>query len=147
MMRALALVPLVALFCFRAASAQEDGRVIPIWPEGVPGAKPDGGERRIVDGRVYNVQVPTLTFRAPQPGHATGSAVIICPGGGYARLAIGNEGSAVSDRLHALGVATFVLDTASSSTGTRRRSRTSCARSALCDRGPPSLACGRIASA
>ena len=94
----------------RSDSAIRAGRVIPIWPEGVPGAKPNAGERRVVDGRVYNVQVPTLTYVAPEAGQATGTAVIICPGGGYARLAIANEAGGVADRLHALGVATFVLE-------------------------------------
>lgn len=85
------------------------GRVIPIWPEGVPGARRTG-ERRVVDGRVYNVQDPTLTFVAPEVGRATGTAVIICPGGGYARLSIVNEAAGVAAGLHALGVATFVLE-------------------------------------
>lgn len=105
-----ALVAILLVAVPRGAAAQGDGRVIPIWPEGVPNAKPDGGERRIVDGRVYNVQVPTLTYRAAEAGRATGTAVIICPGGGYARLAVGHEGSGVAGRLHALGVATFVLE-------------------------------------
>ena len=94
----------------QSGSAILAGRVIPIWPEGVPGAKPNAGERRVVEGRVYNVQVPTLTYVAPEAGQATGTAVIICPGGGYARLAITNEAGGVADRLHALGVAAFVLE-------------------------------------
>lgn len=106
--RALALAALL-LTCPAAAFAQ-DSRVIPIWPEGVPGAKPNAGERRVVDGRVYNVQVPTLTYAPPDAGRPTGTAVIICPGGGYARLAIGNEGGGVARRLNALGVATFILE-------------------------------------
>ncbi|MCX6552838.1 MAG: alpha/beta hydrolase [Acidobacteria bacterium] len=84
-------------------------RVIAIWPEGVPGARPGGGEERTEDGRVYNVQVPTLTVFAPPADRANGTAVINCPGGGYARLAIANEGEGVARRLTAVGVTVFVL--------------------------------------
>jgi len=81
---------------------------IPLWSEGVPGAKRDGGDERLEDGRVYNVQVPTLTY-VPPSGPPTGTAVIMCPGGGYARLAMANEAAGVAQRLQAAGVATFIL--------------------------------------
>jgi acetyl esterase/lipase len=87
-----------------------NGRVIPLWPEGVPGARSDAGERRVVDGRVYNVQVPTLRHYAPAAGTATGTALIVCPGGGYARLAIANESAGVTDRMRAAGISVFVLE-------------------------------------
>jgi beta-xylosidase/acetyl esterase/lipase len=86
----------------------EAEQVIPLWPEGVPNAKPGGGEERTVDGRVYNVQTPTLTYIAPT-GPANGAAVIMCPGGGYARLAMSNEAAGVTAVLQPLGVATFIL--------------------------------------
>jgi acetyl esterase/lipase len=86
-----------------------NGPVIPIWPEGVPAAKPGAGDERIEDGRVYNVQVPTLTVFRPPAGSANGAAVINGPGGGYLRLAITNEGEGVTRRLTAIGVTVFVL--------------------------------------
>ena len=87
----------------------EEGRVIPLWPEGVPDARPNGGVERMEDGRVYNVQIPTLTvFPAPEKT-AVGTAVIICPGGSYGRLAVSREGSEFVKRLNAFGVSAFVL--------------------------------------
>jgi len=87
----------------------DEGKVIPLWPDGVPGARPDGGVERIEDGRVYNVQIPTLTaFPAPTET-AVGTAVIICPGGSYGRLAVSKEGSELVKRLNALGVSAFIL--------------------------------------
>jgi acetyl esterase/lipase len=83
--------------------------VIPLWPEGVPNARPDGGAERVEDGRVYNVQVPTLTVFQPAGTHAVGTAVIICPGGSYMRLAVSNEGSELVKRLNGVGVSAFVL--------------------------------------
>ncbi len=97
----------LALFCAAVgARAQE---VIPLWPEGVPDAKPNGGEERLEDGRVYNVQVPTLSYFPADAAKASGTAVIVCPGGGYVRLAIAKEGGALGQRLNAAGVAVFVL--------------------------------------
>jgi acetyl esterase/lipase len=84
-------------------------RVIPLWPEGVPGAKAGGGEERVEDGRVYNVQAPAMLFYPAPASIANGTAVIVAPGGGYERLAIGHEGTEVARRLNALGVSAFVL--------------------------------------
>ena len=86
----------------------ESPDIIPLWPEGVPGAKPDGGVERLEDGRVYNVQVPTLTH-LPPTSPATGTAVIVCPGGSYARLAIAIEADAIAPVLRAAGAHVFVL--------------------------------------
>ena len=90
-------------------SFAQEGKVIPLWPEGVPGARPDGGVERIEDGRVYNVQIPTLTAFPAPAGTAVGTAVIICPGGSYGRLAVSKEGSELVKRLNALGVSAFIL--------------------------------------
>jgi hypothetical protein len=87
----------------------EEGRVIPLWPEGVPDARPNGGVERMEDGRVYNVQIPTLTVFPAPAETAVGTAVIICPGGSYGRLAVSREGSELVKRLNALGVSAFVL--------------------------------------
>lgn len=84
-------------------------RVIDLWPEGVPNAKPGGGTERFEDGRVYNVQQPSLTYEPADPATASGAAVILCPGGGYVRLAVENESAKVGRFLRPLGVATFVL--------------------------------------
>lgn len=84
-------------------------QVIALWPEGVPGAQPGGGDERLVDGRVYNVQVPSLTYVPVAAGTATGAAVIVCPGGSYARLAMASEAESVAARLQSRGIATFIL--------------------------------------
>lgn len=97
------LVPLLI------AALQGSAAVIPIWPEGVPGAKPGGGEERLENNRVSNVHVPTLTVYPAPHERATGSAVIICPGGGYTLLAFSHEGVDVARRLNAMGVSAFIL--------------------------------------
>ena len=55
-----------------------------------------------------NVQTPTLTY-VPPVASPTGTAIIICPGGGYGRLAMTAEPIGVAERLAREGVAAFVL--------------------------------------
>lgn len=57
--------------------------------------------------RVSKVKSPTLTIFMPEKPN--GTAVIICPGGGYARLAINKEGYRVGEWLNTLGITAFVL--------------------------------------
>lgn len=69
-----------------------------LWPNGAPGAL--GAEA---------ADRPKLTvYRAPLES-ATGAAVIVCPGGGYGRLASDHEGRQVAQWLNSLGVSAFVL--------------------------------------
>lgn len=83
--------------------------VIPLWPEGVPNAKPELGDEIIKDNRITNVTTPTLTFYAPAIDRPNGTAMIICPGGGYSNLTIEREGVQYANWLSTLGVASFVL--------------------------------------
>ena len=90
--------------------------VIPLWPEGVPGAvradalaaKPIGPEHE-ENGRIWNVSEPTLTVCRPAVDRPNGTAVIIAPGGGYTGLSTEREGVQYSNWLSSLGVTTFIL--------------------------------------
>jgi acetyl esterase/lipase len=56
-----------------------------------------------------NVSVATLTPFLPDPAKATGTAVVVAPGGGFRTLSMENEGWDVARALAARGVAAFVL--------------------------------------
>ena len=58
---------------------------------------------------VYNVTTPTLTAYLPSADVATGTAVVIAPGGAFHTLSIDSEGIDVAKWLAAKGVAAFVL--------------------------------------
>lgn len=58
---------------------------------------------------VRNVTRATLTAFLPEPGCATGTAVVVAPGGGYMALAMETEGYRVARRLADAGIAAFVL--------------------------------------
>ncbi|NML64527.1 alpha/beta hydrolase [Hymenobacter sp. RP-2-7] len=105
---------LLALALPAAVLAQDiQHPVLPLYAGSVPDSKPSQvQETSTTEGNritVANVVQPTLTVYLPAPNQATGTAVIICPGGGYARLAMGHEGYDVAKRLNEMGVAAFVL--------------------------------------
>jgi acetyl esterase/lipase len=78
--------------------AGNDSRTVLLWPDGAPGAA--GTEER---------DRPSLTVYLPPKEKATGSAVVVCPGGGYGFLAVDHEGQQPAEWLTRHGVAAFVL--------------------------------------
>src|SRR6476659_3898671 len=70
----------------------------PLWPEGAPGAL--GKEE---------ADKPTLAAYPVPQGRGAGTAVIVCPGGGYVNLSMDKEGDQFARRLNSLGVTAFVL--------------------------------------
>ena len=58
---------------------------------------------------VTNVSQPSLTVYAPEASVANGTAVVICPGGGFFALSINSEGIDAAKWLAARGVTAFVL--------------------------------------
>ena len=69
-----------------------------LWPEGAPGAL--GQE---------DSDKPAITIYMPSNTTGPMTAVIVAPGGSYARLSMNNEGRAPANYLNALGLAAFVL--------------------------------------
>jgi acetyl esterase/lipase len=56
-----------------------------------------------------NVGLPTLELYQPTSGTANGTAVVVCPGGGFRILAWEHEGTDVAEWLNACGVTVFLL--------------------------------------
>lgn len=75
---------------------------IPLWTGGAPGAVkgPD---------KDADPDQPTLDVYLPAKDKAVGTAVVICPGGGYGHLAVDKEGKQVAQMFNTHGVAGFVL--------------------------------------
>jgi acetyl esterase/lipase len=69
-----------------------------LWPNGAPSS---------VGAPAANQ--PSLEAHLPPADKATGTAVIVCPGGGYGHLALDHEGKQIADWLTARGVAAFIL--------------------------------------
>src|SRR5262245_39762064 len=66
-------------------------------------------EKRTDDGHISNISRPTLAIYLPPKEKATGTAVVVCPGGGYGINAIKHEGTDVAELLVSKGIAAFVL--------------------------------------
>ena len=91
------LVLSIGLAVGTGVRAQEP-KVLLLWPDGAPGAL--GNEER---------DKPTLTVFPAPADKANGTAVVICPGGGYGGLAIDHEGKQIAEWLNGHGVAAFML--------------------------------------
>lgn len=93
------------------ATAQQ---TIPLYEKEIPNSLPVKNEEYSETGtdgilRISKVSVPSITVYKPEATKANGTAVIICPGGGYSILAASHEGSDVAKRLNEMGVTAFVL--------------------------------------
>jgi acetyl esterase/lipase len=76
----------------------QEPQTLLLWPDGAPGAL--GQDDR---------DKPAITIYMPPNTTGPMTAVIIAPGGSYARLSMNNEGRAPANYLNALGIAAFVL--------------------------------------
>jgi acetyl esterase/lipase len=85
---------------------------LPLWTGEIPNNRKTN-EVEVRDSsdviRVSNVQIPDITVYLPTKVYATGQAVVICPGGGYVRLAYDKEGLDIAKWLNSKGIAAAVL--------------------------------------
>ncbi len=92
------------------ALAQDQPRVIPLWPNGAPGFESRRNEPEIAkDYYIRNINNPSITAYLPAKDKATGAAVVICPGGGHRLLVFKAEGEDPGRYLASLGIAAFAL--------------------------------------
>lgn len=89
--------------------AQE--KPIPLYPNGVPNSKPAPATyvEKLDRDWITLVTNPTITPYLPEKGTATGTAIVIFPGGGYSGLSMVNEGSSIAQAFNKLGVTAFVV--------------------------------------
>jgi acetyl esterase/lipase len=94
----------IALMLFTAAAleAQRMPTKFPdavlLWPAGAPGAQ--GSE---------DADKPSVTPFLAAAARNTGTAIVVCPGGGYSGLAMEHEGQQIALWLNSMGVSAFVL--------------------------------------
>lgn len=101
----------------RAADAPAPVETVDLWPKGAPGGekvtvtetvilRTPGGDPN--DTAFLNVTRPWLTMR--RPAKPNGAAVLMIPGGGYVRVAVGKNGGPIDAWLASLGITAFVMD-------------------------------------
>src|SRR5260370_40569098 len=107
MIRKLCFLALLAVPAFAS-----EPKVIPLWPGAAPGSETWNYEEGVPQDPsrpITNVTHPTLPAYFPDPSLATGTAVIICPGGGFRELWVSHEGIELAHWLNSIGVAAFIL--------------------------------------
>ncbi|MBM4090312.1 MAG: alpha/beta hydrolase [Planctomycetes bacterium] len=112
------------LLANHAAFADTTPQVVELWPGEAPDEISPRGEEKIVMSpaldrkqtevtvstrMITNVSRPSLTIRRPPKEADTGTAMLICPGGGYWNLYWQVEGEEVADWLNSLGITGILL--------------------------------------
>ena len=113
MRRAMLVVASGIVFALLAAGAAS-AQVVNLWPGVAPGSEGWAQQEKTYENTpvgtvIQNVSTPTLTAFLPDPARATGTGVIIAPGGYFVALAISREGYDVARWLQERGIAAFVL--------------------------------------
>ena len=112
------LVLLVDLLLVCPVRGAEEPLVLPVWPGAVPGDYGTIGAERVRAPSeaptknakwITGVTKPTVTLFRPAKDKNTGTAILICPGGGYWNLAWDLEGEEVAAWLNTVGVTGLVL--------------------------------------
>ena len=90
--------------------AQSDSLVVPLWNNGAPGFENRKSEpEEAKDYWVKNINNPSLTVFFPPADIANGTAVLICPGGGFRLLVFKAEGVDPAKYLNKLGITAIIL--------------------------------------
>jgi acetyl esterase/lipase len=102
----------IAFTFLMACSARP--QTVNIWPGVAPGSESWTQKERTIENTpvgtvIFNVVTPTLTAYLPERSKATGTGVIIAPGGAFVALAISLESNDVARQLQERGIAAFVL--------------------------------------
>ncbi len=106
-MKLKSIATLIAMLFVLGLSAQEK---IYLWDEGkMPNSRGLELKDSIANERVYQVAHPWMEYFAAPAGKNTGAAVIIVPGGGYARLAYVVSGTDLAKWFNENGINAFVL--------------------------------------
>jgi len=94
-------------------SVNAQDTIIPLWPaDNIPNRVPSSEKEIVVKEdivRISKVQQPSLEVYLPSKANATGSAVLIFPGGGYHILAYDWEGTDIAKFLNSKGIAGIVV--------------------------------------
>src|SRR5689334_2614058 len=109
---------ITAILLMMITCISKSQQVIPLYEGAMPFAKPcNEKDHEFIDTSwnkngilvVDHITRPTITVYEPPKEKRNGTAVVICPGGGYAILAAGHEGSDVAKAFNEAGITAFVL--------------------------------------
>ena len=95
-------------------SYSADAQTLNLWPGVAPGSEHWTQKELIIENTpvgtvILNVVTPTLTLYLPEKSKATGTGIIVAPGGACVALAIEQEAYSVARWLQERGIVAFVL--------------------------------------
>jgi acetyl esterase/lipase len=108
------IITIIIIISFLMVKIKAQPLILNVWNGKIPGSieSPRFKEDtiKIENGRIRIAKVinPTITVFFPEK-KSNGSAVVICPGGGYGRLAMDNEGSDIAGWLNENGITAIIL--------------------------------------
>jgi acetyl esterase/lipase/lysophospholipase L1-like esterase len=108
-------LPLFMVLLVLSVWAKAQQKVIPLYDGPAPGSESwtwseqENSDNMYHAHTIYNISKPTITVYTPDSAINTGTAVIICPGGGFHSLSIMQEGYAVAKWFQKRGVTAFLL--------------------------------------
>ena len=105
---------ILALICLIAsANIFGQSKVIELWNGKVPGSIQNSNYKQIIDSTYYiklrNISKPTIEVYPAAVDNNSGTAVVVCPGGGYYGVSFISEGVEVAKWLNQLGITAVVL--------------------------------------
>jgi acetyl esterase/lipase len=104
------ILPTLALMIIAELTFAQE-KPIKLYLDSVPNSKKAPANYVEDDGNNHAKMVtdPELIPYFPAKGKANGTAIIICPGGGYANLSMENEGFSIARKFVETGITTFIL--------------------------------------
>ena len=103
---------LLLVFTITAHNIHGQSDSIYLWPRAVPDEpkpKLEPVSTTLADGSIRVIEVTNPFLAVFKPKISNNKAIIICPGGGYVRIAVHKEGHTVASWLSQLGYTVFVL--------------------------------------
>jgi acetyl esterase/lipase len=106
-------IPVILFLLTLIFQSMHSQQVLPLYTDSIPNSKPGVNEETTEyrDGLtlIWKVAKPEITVFLPPQSKANGTAVIICPGGGYQYITANMEGTDVAAKFNEMGVAAIVL--------------------------------------
>lgn len=100
---------LLPLLLFSFTTIMNAQTTIKLWDGNPPTSNDIIEQETNEDGRISNVTKPEMILYSPTKETNRKIAVIICPGGGYARLAMNHEGHQFAQWLQSQGITAIIL--------------------------------------
>ncbi|MBU2978244.1 alpha/beta hydrolase [Alteromonas sp. C1M14] len=99
--------------CLNAQEREAEDTIFPLYEAGEVGSlgvpETQVIQKQAQETLIFNVSEPTLELFLPEPNTATGTAVIIAPGGGFVALTYNQGGTVIARKLAEQGVTALVL--------------------------------------